>query len=544
MPLKEGSSDAVISANIAELIRAGHPKEQAAAIAYKKAGRTRKTKTRKALSLTGDMAMPATATTPTARERADLLEEAARALRKQADEPATGARRMTKEEIVESGNEIAILDKSKRMNSNGFRLGKLFGYQLGVIPEKDASDELDVTSKFMKALRETGNMPRDAALRGMYIPIASDYLPDEVRGRDEYRTFKSMWTAGAQNVDYGEIEYLANKFKSDPSNPIYKTAMSYLQATIGGTLVAPPVQGELIELIRPREALMSAGATRVPLPPNGKITYPRQTGPTTMYWVGENIAITESNPTTGQVSMQAKKGAVLVRVPNELLRYASVAADALIRNDTAKTLALGIDYAALYGTGSAAQPKGLIQYTASNQLIDYATSTPTPKGVDTNGNALRPEDGYRMIGQIEDRNFEFTGWIARPSLANNIMGYRADAAAPKDAAGQFVQSLTRAVAERMPADNWVGYKMTKSAIVRGDQTKGTGTSLTELFGGQWEHMLMGMFGAVEFASSDQSDDAFKQDQTVIRALVHVDSAPRYEGAFIYYKQLVNSTNQP
>lgn len=38
MPLKKGSSQEVISENIAELIRAGHPRDQAAAIAYKAAG--------------------------------------------------------------------------------------------------------------------------------------------------------------------------------------------------------------------------------------------------------------------------------------------------------------------------------------------------------------------------------------------------------------------------------------------------------------------------------------------------------------------------
>lgn len=41
MPLKEGSDDATISENIAELIRAGHPRDQAVAIAYKQAGRSR-----------------------------------------------------------------------------------------------------------------------------------------------------------------------------------------------------------------------------------------------------------------------------------------------------------------------------------------------------------------------------------------------------------------------------------------------------------------------------------------------------------------------
>jgi hypothetical protein len=41
MPLKKGKSSSTISKNIAELRRAGHPAAQAAAIAYKKAGRSR-----------------------------------------------------------------------------------------------------------------------------------------------------------------------------------------------------------------------------------------------------------------------------------------------------------------------------------------------------------------------------------------------------------------------------------------------------------------------------------------------------------------------
>ena len=41
MPLEPGSSKDVISRNIAELIRAGHPKDQAVAIAYAEADRTK-----------------------------------------------------------------------------------------------------------------------------------------------------------------------------------------------------------------------------------------------------------------------------------------------------------------------------------------------------------------------------------------------------------------------------------------------------------------------------------------------------------------------
>lgn len=42
MPLKKGSSKKVIAENIAELIRSGHSRAQAVAIAHKEAGKSRK----------------------------------------------------------------------------------------------------------------------------------------------------------------------------------------------------------------------------------------------------------------------------------------------------------------------------------------------------------------------------------------------------------------------------------------------------------------------------------------------------------------------
>ena len=42
MPLKKGSSKKTVSSNIEELVKSGYPVRQAAAIAYKKAGKSRK----------------------------------------------------------------------------------------------------------------------------------------------------------------------------------------------------------------------------------------------------------------------------------------------------------------------------------------------------------------------------------------------------------------------------------------------------------------------------------------------------------------------
>jgi hypothetical protein len=47
MPLKKGKSRAVISSNIREMVKSGHPREQAVAAALHNAGVKRKKKKRK-----------------------------------------------------------------------------------------------------------------------------------------------------------------------------------------------------------------------------------------------------------------------------------------------------------------------------------------------------------------------------------------------------------------------------------------------------------------------------------------------------------------
>lgn len=418
--------------------------------------------------------------------------------------------------------------------SRGFSICKAIARQQNLISAVDAKEEIEACGRFRKALEDTNQIPNAAGEGSIFLPLGSDYLSGQTTAHEGYRYIKSMMDAGMSGYDPDEANWLANRLETRR----YRKSQSYLIDNIGGSLVPPPVQGELIELMRPKQACLNAGASTVPLPPNGKIVYPSQTSPSTMYWVDENASITESQIGTGQIPLQAKKGAVFLTLPNELLKYASVAADALFKTDSAKTLALGFDYACLYGTGGAAQPKGLTLFTDTNQVIDYAGQTPAPKGVGTNGNTLRPEDGSRMIGLVEDRNFEFTSWIMRPTLANNVTAYRADAVAAGDAAGAFVNNMMRAFSDKMPGDNWLGYKVSKSAVVKNTQAKGSATNLTDVFGGQFEHMLCGMYGAVEITSSNQAGNTFQKDQTAIRTLIFCDMNLRYPGAFVWMKQVL------
>ena len=61
--------------------------------------------------------------------------------------------------------------------------------------------------------------------------------------------------------------------------------------------------------------------------------------------MGEGSSITESQPTTGNLDLQAKKLGVFVKLNNELLRFASPSAEGLVRLDMARAAALKADLA-------------------------------------------------------------------------------------------------------------------------------------------------------------------------------------------------------
>src|SRR4030095_13272944 len=88
-----------------------------------------------------------------------------------------------------------------------------------------------------------------------------------------------------------------------------------------------------IDLQRNLESFSTAGAQEIALPPNGRIQFPKLTGGSTSDWVGEGSAITESEPTTGNLDLQAKKLGIFVKLNNELLRFASPSAEGLVRVD-------------------------------------------------------------------------------------------------------------------------------------------------------------------------------------------------------------------
>src|SRR5207237_1908318 len=177
--------------------------------------------------------------------------------------------------------------------------------------------------------------------------------------------------------------------------------------TAGGTLVALPVLGELIDLQRNLEAFASAGAREIALPPNGRIQFPKLTGGSTAYWVGEAASITESTPTTGNLDLQSKRLGVFVKMNNELLRFASPSAEGLVRFDMARVAALKSDLAMLEGTGGT-QIKGLLTYS------DITAHTASTTG--GTGDTFQAQDVAKMHSKLPDAVTSPSAWVMRKEM--------------------------------------------------------------------------------------------------------------------------------
>ena len=129
-----------------------------------------------------------------------------------------------------------------------------------------------------------------------------------------------------------------------------------------------------IEMLRNRAVIMQLGRVMGGLV--GNIQIPRQSEGATGYWIGEDNDAPEDNLELDQIGMTPKTVAALSEATRKLLMQSSLDVEALMRSDLATALALTIDKAGFYGTGSDNQPLGIVNTTGIN-AVGFDVVNPT-----------------------------------------------------------------------------------------------------------------------------------------------------------------------
>ena len=155
------------------------------------------------------------------------------------------------------------------------------------------------------------------------------------------------------------------------------TPKNAINTTTGAPLIPTTLEmGLFIELLRNKCVILSVARQLNGLV--GNIDIPKQTAGASGYWVGEDTAPTTSNATFDTLKLRMKTVAGNTYVTRNMLKQTTLDMEAFVRVDLAAALALALDKAAFYGTGSDNEPKGISKITGINS-VEFAADDPTYK---------------------------------------------------------------------------------------------------------------------------------------------------------------------
>lgn len=150
-------------------------------------------------------------------------------------------------------------------------------------------------------------------------------------------------------------------------NDVFNRELTSTQSSDTGDKLVETVKPEMIGALVAEPIVQSLGA-RVISGLTGNVILPKASS-TTATWTDEvdsGSALSEQTMTLGSVSLSPKRIASYSEYSRQLLQTASFSVEELLRTDLVRSLALGIDQAALQGTGSSNQPTGVLNASGIN----------------------------------------------------------------------------------------------------------------------------------------------------------------------------------
>jgi HK97 family phage major capsid protein len=179
----------------------------------------------------------------------------------------------------------------------------------------------------------------------------------------------------ARNDQEKAVSLAKSRYKDDLGAIVVRTLQSNL-GDEGGVFVPSILASEFIDALRAEAAVRRAGPRMLDLT-GGNLTIPRVVADATAGWVGENTARNASNLTTGDLVFNAKRLQAKSPMSQDLARRSSLNAEQIMRDNMVSAMANTEDQALLAGTGSAYQPRGMLNWAALSVTATQAGASAT-----------------------------------------------------------------------------------------------------------------------------------------------------------------------
>ena len=327
---------------------------------------------------------------------------------------------------------------------------------------------------------------------------------------------------------------LARRMQRDSSGFYMPTNISYTTSqreylvgtdTKGGNLVATNLMANsFIEALRAKAMVLRLGATMMS-GLVGNVAISRQTGTSQTKWLTEEKATLESTGATfDQVSLSMKTIAAKSFISRNMLRQSSIDIENFVRMELIKSIALGVDLAALSGSGSEGQPKGIFN---QDKVLTVGNS---------NGTSISFDLLIDMETKVAEKNAdaESMAYLCNASTIGALKKL-------KNEKGEYIwRDIANGFKNGIPGEA-NGYPVARSNQCRSNIKVDPGSGevdSSEMFFGNWSDVIIGEWGVLEILPNPYSSNAYDNGGIEIRALQSIDIAVRRPESFCVCKNLL------
>lgn len=352
------------------------------------------------------------------------------------------------------------------------------------------------------------------------IHTALSMRPSEEKGLGFGRCVRAMAKSKIEGHGYSHIPKILAEWGDKKSAEFYEQkALAASDAVSGGFLVPPQFSQEIIEFLRPASIVRKLGPVIIPMP-TGTFRIPKMTVGSTFTYQGENTNAGKTQPQFGNVTLTFKKLSGVVPISNDLMRYSSPGADAIVRDDMVNGMADAENRNFIRGDGTASTPRGLLNWCPPANIV-------TANGTSNLANVTA--DLGAMIVKLMNNNIKMIkpGWMWAPRTWNFLMTIQtANGVFP------FRDELMRGTFWGWPygVSTAIPVNLNSSGVAASTGTRSEIYLIDFADVALGEGLNLTIDASQEAAYHDGSSvvSAFSQDQTAIRAIAEHDLVMRRE----------------
>ena len=261
-----------------------------------------------------------------------------------------------------------------------------------------------------------------------------------------------------------------------------------------------------IDSLAPASVAIRAGATMV-TGLSKDISIPRETGRPAANWITEGGTISEGNPTFDNITLNATMLAARSSFTRQAMLQGLPEITDLLRRSMLRQFGVSLDAAALNGSGTGAEPSGILNTAGINSVTVGTAGAVTWPEVNAAWKAIMSDN------IVPDRSM---AWIAHPDEAEILRTTLKD-----PGSGQFLLSDAPTVSDRQAIE--AGRMLNARVFETSNQPAGTITL------GKFSDLFIGQFGGVDIVIDEVT--AADTGTVWITAFAFFDIAVRHEEAF-------------